>query len=51
MNNIMIKNIGAIESVSIPVPKGGGVVVLRGRNGSGKSTALDAIQSAVSGKG
>lgn len=48
---IHIKNIGPIESVSIPVPAEGGVVVLHGRNGSGKSTALDAIQSAVSGKG
>jgi energy-coupling factor transporter ATP-binding protein EcfA2 len=48
---INIKNIGPIESVSIPVPAEGGVVVLHGRNGSGKSTALDAIQSAVTGKG
>ncbi len=51
MKNIEIKNIGPIASVTIPVPEAGGVVVLTGRNGSGKSTALDAIQSAMTGKG
>ncbi len=48
---ITLKNIGPIENVTIPVPADGGVVVLRGRNGSGKSTALDAIQTAITGKG
>ena len=48
---ITLKNIGPIEHVTIPVPAEGGVVVLRGRNGSGKSTALDAIQTAITGKG
>jgi len=48
---ITLKNIGPIEHVTIPVPTDGGVVVLRGRNGSGKSTALDAIQTAITGKG
>lgn len=48
---ITLKNIGPIENVTIPVPAEGGVVVLRGRNGSGKSTALDAIQTAITGKG
>lgn len=51
MSAITIKNIGPISNLSMPVPTKGGVVVLRGRNGSGKSTALDAIESAVSGKG
>ena len=49
--NVKIKNIGPISTLSMPVPEGGGVVVLKGRNGSGKSTALDAISAAVSGKG
>ena len=49
--NVQIKNIGPISTLSMPVPEGGGVVVLKGRNGSGKSTALDAISAAVSGKG
>lgn len=48
---ITLKNIGPIENVTIPVPADGGVVVLRGRNGCGKSTALDAIQTAMTGKG
>ena len=48
---IELDNIGAIRSAKILIPKDGGVVVLTGRNGSGKSTALDAIQSAMTGKG
>lgn len=42
---IKIRNVGPIESLSIPVPPNGGVVVLRGRNGSGKSTALRSVDS------
>ncbi|MBK8132630.1 MAG: AAA family ATPase [Gammaproteobacteria bacterium] len=48
---IKITNIGPIATASIPVPEDGGVVVLRGRNGSGKSIALEAVNAAVSGKG
>lgn len=48
---ITLKNIGPIENVTIPIPAEGGVVVLSGRNGCGKSTALDAIQTAITGKG
>lgn len=48
---IQIKNIGPIAATSIPVPEDGGVVVLRGRNGSGKSIALEAVSAAVIGKG
>ena len=51
MKNIEIKNIGPIASVSIPVPEAGGVVVLTGRNGSGKSHALEAVSAATTGKG
>lgn len=49
--DVEITNIGPIENISIPVPEHGGVVVFRGRNGSGKSLALDAIDAAVTGKG
>lgn len=42
-NSIEIHDIGPIDHVSIPVPAGGGVVVLRGANGSGKSTAIAAV--------
>ena len=51
MSVIEIKNIGPISTASIPIPEGGGVVVLRGKNGSGKSIALDAVTTAISGKG
>lgn len=49
--DVELTNIGPIESITIPVPEDGGVVVFRGRNGSGKSLALAAIDSAVTGKG
>lgn len=45
-DNITIENLGAIEHAEIPA-KPGTVVVLRGRNGIGKSTALSAISSIV----
>jgi energy-coupling factor transporter ATP-binding protein EcfA2 len=48
---IEIKDAGPIESLTIPVPEGGGVVVLRGPNGGGKSTALNAVTALVSGAG
>ena len=51
MKNIEIKNIGPIASVTIPIPEAGGVVVLTGRNGSGKSHALEAVSAATTGKG
>ncbi|MBK8191585.1 MAG: AAA family ATPase [Vampirovibrionales bacterium] len=51
MKNIEIKNIGPIASVTIQVPEAGGVVVLTGRNGSGKSHALEAVSAATTGKG
>ena len=40
MSVIEIKNIGPISTASIPIPEGGGVVVLRGKNGSGKSIEI-----------
>lgn len=49
--SIVIENIGPIERAVIPYPEEGGVVVLRGRNGQGKTTALEAIEAAVTGKG
>ncbi len=48
---IVIENIGPVESVRIPVPEEGGLVVLRGRNGRGKTRSLEAVESLVSGKG
>lgn len=42
-----IRNIGPIQQLSIPLPECGGVVVLRGRQGDGKSTALRAVAAAA----
>ena len=50
-NSVEIGNIGPIEGLSIPLPADGGVVVLRGSNGSGKSTALKAVAKALGGDG
>ena len=47
---IQIENVGPIERLSIPLPEAG-VVVLRGRNGVGKSHALQAVDSLVGGRG
>lgn len=51
MKTIDIENCGPVEKITIPIPEEGGIIVLRGRNGVGKSHTLDAIQSAVSGRG
>lgn len=48
---VEIANVGPIETLSIPIPEGGGVVVLRGRNGAGKSQAIVATEALVSGRG
>lgn len=47
---ITLENIGPIEKLTIPLPEAG-VVVLRGRNGVGKSHALAAVDSLASGRG
>lgn len=41
---ITIQNVGPIERVEIPIPESG-VIVLRGHNGSGKSTAIETVES------
>jgi ABC-type molybdenum transport system ATPase subunit/photorepair protein PhrA len=45
------RNVGPVERITIPVLADGGIVVFRGRNGSGKSTVLDTIDAAITGKG
>lgn len=40
---IEVQNIGPVRKVSIPIPSDGGVVVLYGANGSGKSEMLTAV--------
>lgn len=46
---INVSNIGPIDKLTIPLPEDGGIVVLRGCQGSGKSTALRAIAATASG--
>lgn len=48
---IEIDDVGAINHVTIPLPEEGGLVVLKGTHGVGKSTALEATQSLASGNG
>lgn len=50
MKTLKIKDAGAIPELIIQVPEAG-VVVLRGPNGSGKTTALNAVQALISGTG
>jgi hypothetical protein len=51
MRSIDITDVGAIQKLSIPIPEEGGVVVLKGRNGSGKSTALEVSTALMEGQG
>jgi len=44
---IEIRDAGPIERLSIPIPAAGGIVVLRGCNGSGKTIACQAVQALV----
>ncbi len=50
-NDITIKNVGPIDELTIAARPDGGVLVLRGPNGCGKSTALDAVHTLMTGKG
>ncbi len=51
MSEIVINNIGRIKQAAFPYPDGGGVVVLYGRNGAGKSTALKAVERLATNRG
>jgi energy-coupling factor transporter ATP-binding protein EcfA2 len=51
MSKGAIKDIGPIAHLDFPVPEDGGIVVFKGANGSGKSTALETIDAAVAGRG
>lgn len=49
--NIELDNVAAVEHLSIEVPAEGGLVVLEGPNGIGKTNALNAIEARLTGKG
>ena len=40
---IEVDHVGAVEYLRIPIPEGGGVTVIEGANGKGKSETLDAV--------
>jgi len=50
MKNIELKDIGPITRLSLPLPDGGGVCVLRGGNGVGKTSAITALLTLCGGK-
>ncbi len=50
MSTIEIENVGPTERLTLPVPEGG-IVVLHGVNGSGKTEGLKVVEKLVSGKG
>jgi energy-coupling factor transporter ATP-binding protein EcfA2 len=47
---IELNNVQAITHLKFELPEGGGVVVLLGKNGCGKTTTLNAISEAAGGK-
>lgn len=47
MSNVSIENVGPIPHLEVVAPEEGGLVLLLGRNESGKSTALGAISEAL----
>lgn len=50
-NRVTIRDIGPISEFTFAVPESGGVVVLRGVNGIGKSRALEAVNVLTTGRG
>lgn len=51
VEEITISNVGPIERASFPFLREGGVVVLKGPQGVGKSITLEALNAAATGKG
>lgn len=51
MKTVEVENVGAVKRTSIPIPEEGGLVVLRGTQGTGKSTTLRAVDSILHGEG
>lgn len=51
MSTATIQNVGPVKNLTLEVPENGGLLILRGKNGSGKSRSLEAIESVLTGKG
>ena len=47
MSILTLTDVGPVKSLKLEVPEDGGVVVLRARNGRGKTKTLEAIESAI----
>lgn len=50
MSTLTVTDLGPIDQLDIPLPDEGGVVVLRGANGSGKSTAIRGVSKMLGGR-
>lgn len=48
---ITVADVGPVTRVRIPIPEPGGIVVLRARNGRGKTKTLEAVESVLAGRG
>lgn len=48
--DVKIRNVGAIERLDFPVLPEGGVIVIQGEHGLGKSTAVSAVEALASGR-
>lgn len=51
VEEIVVENVGPVSRLSIPYLRQGGVVVLAGPQGAGKSITLNALECAATGKG
>lgn len=50
MNTLNIENLGPVQELEVELPEGGGVTVLRGTNGSGKSTVIEGVSRLMGGR-
>lgn len=46
-NRIEVQNCGPVDSLDIQLPPGGGLVILRGRNGTGKSHVIEGVRQVL----
>lgn len=51
MSSVEIQDVGPVKRLTLPVPEHGGIVVLRGINGAGKTKTLEAVEKLASGRG
>lgn len=51
MQSVILENVGPVKRLALEIPEPGGLCVLRGRNGAGKTKTLEAVESALTGRG